>query len=134
VDFVLDTNAVSETEKPRPNSGLIAWHDAQDPAHLFITTVTLAEVWHGFHCLEPHHQDYDRIKKFATDLPRKYRVLNSDSRAAAIWGEMTAYANGPLPLRDSLIAAIARPRGHRIVTRDTSPFVRMGCKVIDPWE
>jgi len=40
---------------------------------------------------------------------------------------------GPLPLRDSLIAAIARSRGHRIVTRDTTPFERMGCKVIDPW-
>ena len=39
-----------------------------------------------------------------------------------------------LPLRDSLIAAIARSRGHRIVTRDTTPFERMGCKVVDPWK
>jgi toxin FitB len=134
VNFVLDTNAVSETEKPRPNSSFMAWHDAQDPAHLFITTVTLAEVWHGFHCLEPKHPDYERIKRFATDLPRKYRVLNFDIRAAAIWGELTAQADGPLPLRDSLIAAIVRSRGQRIVTRDTAPFERMGCKVVDPWK
>jgi predicted nucleic acid-binding protein len=134
VNFVLDTNAMSETEKPRPNAGLIAWHDAQDPAHLFVTTVTLAEVWHGFHCLEPNHPDYDRIKKFATGLPRKYRVLNFDTRAAAIWGEMTAHANGPLPLRDSLIAAIVGSSGYRIVTRDATPFERMGCKVVDPWK
>jgi predicted nucleic acid-binding protein len=134
VNFVLDTNAVSETEKPRPNSGLIGWHDLQDPAHLFITSVTVAEVWYGFHSLRPNHPDYDRIKKFATDLPRKYRVLNFDVRAAALWGELTAAAKGPLPLRDSLIAAIARSRGHRIVTRDTAPFERMGCKVIDPWK
>ncbi|MGA2542836.1 MAG: PIN domain-containing protein [Verrucomicrobiota bacterium] len=134
MSFVLDTNAVSETEKPRPNSGFMAWHDAQDPARLFITTVTLAEVWHGFHCLEPNHPDYDRIKKFASELGRKYRVLNFDARAAAIWGELTARANGPLPLRDSLIAAIVRSRGHRIVTRDTAPFERMGCKVVDPWK
>lgn len=134
MNFVLDTNAVSETEKPRPNPGFIAWHDAQDPAHLFITTVTLAEVWHGFHCLEPNHSDYESIKKFASDLPRKNRVLNFDTRAAAIWGEMTAQANGPLPLRDSFIAAIVRSRGQRIVTRDTAPFERMGCKVVDPWK
>ncbi len=133
MNFVLDTNSVSETEKPRPNPGFMTWHDAQDPAHLFITTVTLAEVWHGFHCLAPEHPDYDRIKRFATDLPRKYRVLNLDARAAAIWGKLTAQANGPLPLRDSLIAAIVRSRGYRIVTRDTSPFERMGCKVVDPW-
>jgi hypothetical protein len=95
VNFVLDTNAASETVKPRPNPGFIAWHDAQDPAHLFITTVTLAEVWNGFHSLRPEHLDYERIKLFASDLPRKYRVLNFDARAAAIWGELTAHATGP---------------------------------------
>jgi predicted nucleic acid-binding protein len=134
LNFVLDTNTVSETRKPRPNPGLLDWLSAQDPAHLFITTVSLAEVWHGFHCLPPSHPDYDSIKRFATDLPRKYRVLNFDARAAAIWGELTAQANGPLPLRDSFIAAIARSRGHRIVTRDTKPFERMDCKVVDPWK
>jgi toxin FitB len=133
VSFVLDTNAVSETAKPRPNPGFIAWHDAQDPARLFNTTVTLAEVWHGFHALRPTHPDYDRIKRFASELPRKYRVLNFDARAAAMWGKMTAHADGPLPVRDSFIAAIARSRGCRIVTRDIAPFKRMNCKVLDPW-
>ena len=105
----------------------------QDSAHLFITTVTLGEVWSGFHRLEPEHPDYERIKIFASNLPRKYRVLNLDTRAAAIWGEMTAHATGPLPLRDSFIAAIVRSRGCRIVTRDEAPFERMGCKVVNPW-
>ena len=134
MNFVLDTNAVSEPEKPRPNPGFMAWHDVQDPAQLFITTITLAEVWRGFHGLPSNHPDYEHVKRFATDLPRKYRVLNFDSRAAAIRGELTAQASGPLPLRDSFIAAIVRSRGHRIVTRDTAPFERMGCKVVDPWK
>jgi predicted nucleic acid-binding protein len=90
-------------------------------------------VWHGFHCLETSHRDYDRIKKFASELPRKFRVLNFDTRAAAIWGELAGHSNGPLPLRDSFIAAIVRSRGYRIVTRDTAPFKRMGRKVVDPW-
>ena len=133
MNFVLDTNAVSELERPQPNSGFMDWHDLQDPAHLFITTISLAEVWHGFHCLPPNHADYDSIKRFATDQPRKYRVLNFDARAAAIWGELTAQANGTLPLGDSFIAAITRARGHHIVTRDTVPFERLGCKVVNPW-
>ena len=134
MNFVLDTNAASETRKLRPNLGLLDWHDAQDPAHLFITTITLAEVWNGFHSLPPTHPDYESIKRFASDLPRKYRVLNFDSRAAAIWGEPTAHATGPLPLRDSFIAAIVRSRGYRIVSRDTKPFERVGCKGVDPWK
>jgi predicted nucleic acid-binding protein len=134
VNFVLDTNVVSETRKPRPNSGLLGWLYAHDAARLFITTITLAAVWNGFHSLDPSHSDYNSIKLFATDLPRKYRVLNFDSRSAAIWGELTASANGPLPLRDSFIAAIVRSRGHRIVTRDVAPFLRMGCRLINPWQ
>ena len=132
MNFVLDTNAVSETEKPRPNAGYIAWRDAQDRANLFVTTITLAEVWQGFHKLEPSHPDYHRIKAIAMDLSRTYRVLNFDFRAAAIWGEFTAKASA-LPLRDSFIGAIARSRRYHVVTRDVAPFERMGCKVLNPW-
>jgi toxin FitB len=130
---VLDTNAVSERGRPRPNPAFINWLDAQDPAHLFITTISMAEVWNGFHRLKPNHRDYHRVKIIATNLPRKYRVLNFDLRAAAIWGELTAAAIAPLPLRDSFIGAIARSRGCQAVTRDTAPFERMGCKVVNPW-
>ena len=132
MNFVLDTNAVSETEKPRPNPGYVAWRDTQDRAHLFVTTITLAEVWQGFHNLEPSHPDYQRVKTIAMELPQTYHVLNFDLRAAAIWGEFTAKANA-LPLRDSSIAAIARSRGFHVVTRDVAPFQRMGCKVLSPW-
>ncbi len=133
MNFVLDTNAVSETGKPRPNAGYVAWRDAQDRANLFVTTITLAEVWQGFHKLEPNHSDYNRIKAIAMDLPRTYRVLNFDLRAAAIWGEFTAKASA-FPLRDSFIGAIARSRGYHVVTRDVAPFERMGCKVLNPWQ
>lgn len=100
---------------------------------MFITTVTLAEVWQGFHSLPLNHADYAKIKSFVQELPRHYRVLNFDARAAALWGKLTTQVAGPLPLRDSLIAAIALSRGYRVATRDVSPFERAGCKVINPW-
>ena len=124
---------VSEIGKPRPSRDVIAWHDAQYPAHLFVTTITLAEIWQGFHALPSGHPDYTPIKTFAADLPRRYRVLNFDSRAAAIWGRITVQRADPLPLRDSLIAAIALSRGYRVVSRDVRPFERAGCKVFNPW-
>lgn len=133
VRFVFDTNAVSELRKARPNSHFYSWVNDQDPACLFVTTISLAEVWHGFHLLRPDHVDYENIKRFASILPRIYSVLNFDQRAAATWGEVTASARAPLPLRDSFIGAIARSRGYRVVTRDVAPFERMGCKVLSPW-
>lgn len=134
MNFVLDTNAVSETRKPRPNQGLMNWLSAQDHGHLFVTTLTLAEVWHGFYRLDPAHSDYNSIKHFATELPRQYRVLDLDARAAAMWGELTARSPQLLPLRDSFIAAIVLSRGHRVVTRDAAVFARMGCKTVSPWK
>lgn len=131
--FVLDTNAVSEFRKPRPNVGLLRWQACQDVAHLFITTITMGEVWQGFHALPSGHPDYGSIKAFANDLPRLYRLLNFDARAAAMWGRVTAEAAQPLPLRDSFIAAIARSRGFTVVTRDAGPFERAGCRVLTPW-
>ena len=133
MNFVLDTNAVSESRKPRPNAGLLRWQEAQDVAQLFITTITLGEVWQGFHSLPSGHADHASIKAFADNLPRRYRVLNFDSRAAARWGRMTADTAQPLPLRDSFIAAIARSRGFTVVTRDVGPFERAGCRVLNPW-
>lgn len=64
---------------------------------MFVTTITMGEVWQGFHRLHPSHPDYARIKTFANDLARRYRVLNLDARAAAMWGRMTAEAAQPLP-------------------------------------
>ncbi len=133
MNFVLDTNAVSEFRKPRPNAGLMQWQQIQDAAWLFVTTITMGEVWQGFHSLPSGHPDYASIKAFADDLPRRYRVLNFDARAAAMWGRMTAEVAKPLPLRDSFIAAIARSRGFTVVTRDIGPFERAGCKVLNPW-
>ena len=134
MNFILDTKAVSESRKPRPNVGVVSWHEAQDSARLFITTIALGEVWQGFHSLPSGHVDYASIKAFANDLPHRYRLLNFDSRAGAKWGQVTAEVRQPLPQRDSFIAAIALSRGFTMVTRDVSPFERMGCKVLNPWK
>jgi predicted nucleic acid-binding protein len=133
VKFVLDTNLVSEIRKPRPDAKVLSWFSAQDPATLFITTVSLAEFWQGLHSLPTSHRDYSMIRNFVRDLPRQFRVLNFDTRAAERWGKLIADAKGPLPLRDSLIAAIALSRGHSIATRDVDPFLRSDCKVVNPW-
>ena len=65
MNFVLDTNAVSELRKPRPNANYFAWVDARDLARLFITTISLGEVWRGFHRSPPEHADYESIERRA---------------------------------------------------------------------
>ena len=47
MSFLLDTNAVSEWVKPRPNPGLIGWMESTDEDRVFISVVTLAELRYG---------------------------------------------------------------------------------------
>lgn len=45
--FLLDTNALSELEKPSPDSGLIAWLETVDWLDLHLSVITIGELWKG---------------------------------------------------------------------------------------
>jgi len=47
VNFLLDTNVVSEWVKPSPNPGLMAWAKAADEGNLFLSVVSIAELRYG---------------------------------------------------------------------------------------
>ena len=43
MNFLLDTNVVSEWVKPRPDPGVIEWLETADEDRLFLSVATLAE-------------------------------------------------------------------------------------------
>jgi predicted nucleic acid-binding protein len=45
--IVLDTNVISETSKPRPDSRLVSWLSAQKSENVFWTCVTVMEIAYG---------------------------------------------------------------------------------------
>jgi hypothetical protein len=47
LNFLLDTNVVSEWTKPRPNAGLVDWLAQVDESEVFLSVVTFAELRHG---------------------------------------------------------------------------------------
>ena len=47
MNFLLDTNAVSEWVKPRPNPGLIRWMEEADEDRVFLSVISLAELHYG---------------------------------------------------------------------------------------
>jgi len=130
---LLDTNVVSEPTRRRPNPHATEWLFAQDPAGLFISTVTLAEIWQGVHNLAAGHARRREFFNWAGELARRYRVLTFDERAARAWGELTARIKRPLAVRDSFLAATALSRGLVSVTRNESDFAGTGVKLLNPW-
>ena len=47
MNFLLDTNVVSEWIKLRPNGGVVSWLAEADEDRVFISVVTLAELRYG---------------------------------------------------------------------------------------
>ena len=80
--FLLDTNVVSETVRPRPGQ------PTQNPADLFLAAQTIGELFRGARKV----REQERRERFESwieqDLARQLdgRVLPFDGRTAAVWG------------------------------------------------
>lgn len=136
--FLLDTCVLAEGRKPAPDPGLAEWLDGQDTRDLYLSSITLGELWKG----ASHHPDEARRRKLAEWLERelqeefKGRILPLDVDAARVWGTMQGEAlreGHPLPILDSMIAAIARTHGLVVVTRNLRDFARTGVEFFNPW-
>ncbi len=130
--YLFDTNALCEPTRKRPDEEFLRWFSELDGEPPYTTTISLAEVWQGWFRLPAKHPRRRELRFWAERLPDAFRLLKFDAAAAQAWGELTA-SGDPLPVRDSIIAAIALSRSLTVVTQDTGPFERAGCKVLSPW-
>jgi len=130
LNYLADTNAVSDFL--RGAEPVIAWFSSRRD-EIGISTLTLAEMRRGIE-LKPEG-------KVRRELERKFRYVMDDYRGAILvfdeaaameWGRLMAEArNHPVPYEDSLIGAIARSMGLKVVTRNLKHFP--GCDTVDPW-
>jgi toxin FitB len=131
--FLLDTNAISELDKPTPNAGLGDWLDKVDWNDLFVSVITIAELWEGISRLQHGRKRRSYEASFEL-LPDRFagRILPVDFAVAIRFGETQA-ERGPLPALDALIAATAITHRLTLVTRNTKDMARTGAEILDPW-
>lgn len=131
--FLLDTAVLSELEKPNPNRGVIEWMSSVDWLDLHLSTITVAELWHGIARL-PSGQRRRALEVSFELLPERFpgRILPVDFAVAVRYGQVQAAA-GPLPVLDTFIGATALVNRLTVVTRNTGDIARTGAPVHDPW-
>ena len=131
--FLLDTDAVSEFEKPTPNPGFLSWVESVDWLELYISVITVAELWEGISLLAASRKRRSLEAMFDL-LPDRFhnRILSVDYSVAIRFGNIQAQA-GPLPVLDTLIAATALTRRLTVITHNTVDMARTGASVLDPW-
>ena len=136
--YLIDTNVVSETLKPRPERRVVDWIGRQMANDLFLASISLGELVRGVRRMRERARrerfqrwiDYDLAAQF------QGRILPFDRETAVIWGEIMGDGDRvgrPKPMADAQIAAVARRHGLTLVTRNMRDFVGMEVVLLDPW-
>jgi predicted nucleic acid-binding protein len=136
VRYLLDTNFVSEARKPRPDPGVLAFLQLNDPNSGFISVLTLGELRKGVAALKLRDPDPNAASRLAAwvegiEVGFADRILGIDAATARLWGEWSA--ERPRPVVDTLLAATAVVNNLTLVTRNIRDVRDTPVKLHDPW-
>lgn len=139
MNFLLDTNVVSEWTKPRPDAGVVTWLSEIDEDSVFLSVVTFAELRHGIERLSAGKRRKQLDEWLRGELPLRFeqRILQVDGAVADEWGRLVARHDSlgrPIHAMDALIAATAQVHALTLVTRNASDFEASVKSVVNPWK
>jgi toxin FitB len=134
LQYLLDTNILSETRKKQANERVMSFLSAAEPSALFISVLSLGELRKGvaLKLLSDAHAA-KRLGNWVDGLEFSFgeRILGVDAAIARQWGELSAQRSRPVV--DTLLAATALVHKLTLVTRDISDVHDLGVKLLDPW-
>ena len=136
--ILLDTNVISEPLRPLPDSKIISWLDEQVWETLYLSAITVAELRLGAAVLPDGRKKDLLTERLEREIFPLFegRILAFDEPVAAVYAQIRAAARKQgkaVAAADGYIAATAKLHKMTVATRDISPFLAVGVKVIDPW-
>ncbi len=138
MNYLLDTNVISETIRPQPNINVYRWFKNLPSESLFISVLTLGEIRRGIEKLEDGKKKRQLILWIEEEIPCWFseNIVPIDREIAERWGYMTVpmRQHHHLTAIDTLLAATALTRNLKIVTRNVKDFDIPGLAVFNPFE
>jgi len=138
LNYLLDTCVVSEMIKPNPNQKVIQWIEEKDEKTLFLSVLTIGELWKGISKLPESKKKDEILLWMKKDLRQRFkkRILKLTEETAKVWGEIQGKAEKEkkLPAIDSLLAATAIFHSMILVTRNVPNTEIETLSIINPWE
>lgn len=135
MNWLIDTNVVSELRKPAPNPGVVAWAERPLPFTTYLSAATVFELERGVRRKERSDPVQGRrLRRWLDDLlGTEYadRTLPIDHDVAVIAAGL--HVPDPRPEYDAWIAATALHHNLTVVTRNVEDFAGLGVRVLDPW-
>jgi toxin FitB len=137
--ILVDTNVISELWRDRPNSRVVEWLEYQPRESIFVSSITLAELYFGIVRLDDGRNKL-RMSKSIARIERETfagRVLSFDNKTAVQFGIVRAAwerMGRPINFPDSAIAATALTYGLTLATRNIRDFEGLDLELINPFE
>lgn len=139
MNYLLDTNVLSEVQRPAPDARVLGWLDAVDEDRVFISVASIAELERGIALMDGGRRRDTLADWLADDLPVRFagRILTMDRAVAERWGDLMAQSRRSgtaLSAMDGLFAATALANDLTLVTRNVRDFAPFGVSLLDPWK
>jgi predicted nucleic acid-binding protein len=136
--IVLDTNIVSEADKPTPSQLVLQWFRKQDPLSLFLCGPVVMEQSYGAEKFLLRTGS-DRYLKILDRIKERFgsRVLEFSGIAPTVAGKIRALRESigrPVAAQDAMIAAICLVNDATLATRNTRDFEGLDLKLVNPFE
>ncbi len=132
--FVVDTDVLSETARPRPDARVIEWFAAQ--GSIAIAAVSVYELARGVERLPSGRKRQFLEAWLGRLLDGSFEIVGFDQEAAlaAAHLERDARQRGrAIETRDLFILAAAKARRLALATRNTAHFRGHGVGIYDPF-
>jgi toxin FitB len=137
MNWLADTNVISEPMRSRPNADVMKWIDTHE-ADLAISIVTLAELQHGV-IIQSDAAKRDRLEHWVSALVLPRFAQKTFALTLDVLLDFLTLANRletrgrPQSAPDLLIAATARTHNLIVATRNVRSFANTGITVYNPW-
>ncbi len=139
MNFLLDTNVVSETMRKRPSPVVLGWVAAQAGESLFLSAITVGELRRGALLLAEGKKRRALLHWIETGIKADFsgRILPVDTVVMERWAQLqvaTGRTGKRMPVMDSLIAATALSHNLTLATRNMADFKAARVALVDPWQ
>lgn len=136
--YLLDTNVLSELNRPEGNPNVRKRFSNLDPKSLFLSVITIGEICKGVAKL-PKRKKRSNLEGWLLMLEVEFgdKILPFGIATAQLCGGLVADAErqgNPIGLADGQIAATALDHGLVVVTRNTKDFLQTGVRLWNIWE
>lgn len=138
MNYLLDTNVISELIARVPNPRVVTWVDQLDPESVYLSVITIGELRKGIEKLTPSRRKDELTTWLDHDLLRRFagHIVTITTDIMLVWGELTGRLERegkPIAGIDSLIAASALEGKYTLVTRNEADFQHTGVSIMNPW-